>query len=194
MRVLFVYCHPVPESFHGALRERALAALARAGHAVDLLDLYAERFEPVLDAEGRRRYHDVPANRAGLEAVVARLERAEALVVQFPTWSYGPPAMLKGFFDRVLLPGVAFDLSDPAHVRPLLHGIRRIAGIVTYGRPRWAAWYMGDPPKKLVTRYLPWFTAPRARVAYHALYHMNVASDAVRRRFMDRIEHAMAAL
>lgn len=194
MRVLFVYCHPVPESFHGAIRGRALAGLARAGHAVDLMDLYAEGFEPVLGAEARRRYHDVPANRAGLESVVERLERAEALVVQFPTWSYGPPAMLKGFFDRVLMPGVAFDLSDPARVRPLLHGIRKLAGIVTYGRPRWAAWYMGDPPRKLVTRYLRWFTAPNVAVGYHALYHLNVADAAARARFLERVERAMAGL
>jgi putative NADPH-quinone reductase len=139
MRVLHLYCHPVPESFHGALRAAALAGLARAGHEVDLLDLYAEGFDPVLGAEERRAYHDLARSRHGLEGYIERLQRAEALVVQFPAWCFGPPAMLKGFFDRLFMPGVAFDLGDPARVRPLLGNIRRVAGIVTYGRPRLAA-------------------------------------------------------
>jgi len=48
MKVLYLYCHPLPESFHAAIRVEALAGLKRAGHEVDLLDLYAERFDPVL--------------------------------------------------------------------------------------------------------------------------------------------------
>jgi putative NADPH-quinone reductase len=192
MRVLYLYCHPVPESFHGALRAAALAGLARAGHEVDLLDLYAERFDPVLGTEERRRYHDLARNQEGLQGQVARLQRAEAMVVQFPTWCFGPPAILKGWFDRLFMPGVAFDLADPARVRPMLGNIGRLAGIVTYGRPRHAAWYMGDPPRKMITRYVPWFIAPGARVAYHALYHLNVASDADRRAFLARVERRMA--
>ena len=53
-----------------------------------------------------------------------------------------------------MMPGVAFDLSDPVNVKPMLTHIRRIAAVVTYGRPRWMAWYMGDPPRRIVTRYL----------------------------------------
>jgi NAD(P)H dehydrogenase (quinone) len=191
MRVLHLYCHPVPESFHGALRAAALAGLAQAGHEVDLLDLHAEDFDPVLGTEERRAYHDLARNRRGLEGYVERLQRAEALVVQFPAWCFGPPAMLKGFFDRLFLPGVAFDLEDPARVRPLLGNIRRVAGIVTYGRPRLAAWWMGDPPRKLITRYVRWFVAPGALIRYHALYHMNVASDADRRAFLRRVGQRM---
>jgi NAD(P)H dehydrogenase (quinone) len=191
MRVLYLYCHPVPESFHGALRAAALAGLGRAGHEVDLCDLYAEGFDPVLGPDERRAYHDLGRNRRGLEGYVERLRRAEAMVVQFPTWCFGAPAMLKGFFDRLFLPGVAFDLSDPARVRPTLGNIGRLAGIVTYGRPRLAAWYMGDPPRKLLTRYVRWFIAPKAPVAYHALYHLNVATDAQRRAFLDRVERRM---
>ena len=48
MRVHYVYCHPLPESFHAAIRGEALAGLKEAGHAVDLCDLYAEKFDPVM--------------------------------------------------------------------------------------------------------------------------------------------------
>ena len=193
MRVLYLYCHPLPESFHSALRAEALAGLAEAGHAVDLLDLYAEAFDPVLSEDGRRHYHDESRNQRGLEGYVARLRAADALVLQFPTWTFGPPAMLKGFFDRLLMPGVAFDLSDPAHVKPLLTNIKRIAGIVTYGRPRHMVWWMANPPKKLVTRYLRWLTGG-ARADFHALYHMNVASGADRDRFKARVRGALSRL
>lgn len=193
MRVHYLYCHPLPESFHAAIRDEALGGLASAGHEVDLFDLYAECFDPVLTAERRRAYHDTAQNRAGLETAIERLSRAEALVLQFPTWCFGLPAMLKGWCDRMLMPGVAFDISDPADVRPLLGHIRHVVGISTYGRPRWVAWYVGDPPRKIVTRYLPRL-APGARSHYHALYHMNVASEAARKVFLARVHRQMSRL
>jgi NAD(P)H dehydrogenase (quinone) len=192
MRVLYLYCHPLPDSFHGAIRAQATAALAKAGHEVDLCDLYAEGFDPVLSAQGRRDYHDTRINRQGLESHVERLMAAQGLVVQFPTWCFGFPAMLKGYFDRVFMPGVTFDISDPAHVKPLLSHIRHVAGVSTYGRPRWRAIAMADPPRKMVKRYLRWYVGPRARVDYHALYHMNVATEPKRRAFLDGVGRAMA--
>ncbi|RZL99903.1 MAG: flavodoxin family protein [Variovorax sp.] len=192
MRVLVVYCHPVETSFHAALHGEVVRRLREAGHEVDDCDLYAEGFDPVLSRAERLGYHEVPSNREPLRAQVERLQWAEALVLCFPTWCFGPPAMLKGWFDRLLMPGVAFDISDPADVKPMLTHIRRIAAVVTYGRPRWMAWYMGDPPRKLVTRYLRRLTGQRARVDYHACYHMNVATPERRRRFKDHVGRAMA--
>lgn len=191
MRVLYLYCHPLAESFHAGLRAEALAGLAAAGHEVDLLDLYAEGFDPVLSAEGRRAYHDAGPNRAGLEPYVERLQAARGLVVQFPVWSFGPPAMLKGFFDRMFMPGVGFDLSEPGRVRRLL-AYGRLAGIATYGQPRSRAILLGDPPRKVVTRYLRLMASGRVRTDYHALYHMNVADEARRRAFLGRVGAAMA--
>lgn len=191
MRVLYVYCHPLPESFHGGIKEAATAALIRAGHEVDLCDLYAEGFDPVLSAHGRRTYHDESVNQAGLEGYVERLRAAEGLVVQFPTWCFGPPAMLKGFFDRLFMPGVAFDITDPADVRPMLQNITKVIGVSTYGRPWSRAFMVGDPPRKIVKRYLRWFVARRAPVQYLALYHMNVAPEPVRRAFVAKVAAAM---
>jgi putative NADPH-quinone reductase len=164
MRILYVYCHPLPESFHAAIRKTVLAALTEVGHQVDLLDLYAEKFDPVRSEEGRRHYHDTSRNRTGLEGYIARM------------------------------PGVAFDLSDPAHVKPTLRNIKHVVGMVTYGRPRFMALWMGDPPRKIVKRYVRWFTGGEARADYYALYHLNVASDAQRAAFMAKIERAMRRL
>ena len=191
MRVLYLYAHPLPESFHAAIREEVRAGLREAGHEVDLCDLYAEGFNPVLSAEERRGYHEVPANRAPVEAHVARLERAEALVISFPTWCFGMPAILKGWLDRVMLPGVSFRLEGGVAKPNLLH-ISKVAGISTYGRPRWTAMYMGDPPRKAVTRYMRVVSGGRASVQYHALYDMNRATENRRTAFLAKIRREMA--
>ena len=192
MHVLVVYCHPVETSFHAALHEEVLKNLRAAGHTVDDCDLYAEGFNPVLSREERLAYHDVPRNQAPLAGYVERLRKADAIVFCFPTWCFGLPAMLKGFFDRLFMPGVAFDLSDPHSVKPMLTHIKRIAAVVTYGRPRWVAWYMGDPPRKIITRYMKRLTGNTARVDFHAYYHMNIATEPRLARFKQRVGQAMA--
>ena len=69
-------------------------------------------------------------------------------------------------------------------------GLKRIVGITTYGRPWWNALLVGDPPKKIVTRYLPRFSKG-AKVDYYPLYHMNVASDEKRKAFVAKVRAAM---
>jgi NAD(P)H dehydrogenase (quinone) len=192
MRVLVVYSHPVETSYNAALHAEVVRSLASAGHEVDDCDLYAEDFNPVLSRAERLGYHDVPENRAPVRRYVERLENAEALVLCFPTWCFGLPAMLKGWFDRVFLPGVAFDFSDPANVRPALTHLKHIAAVVTYGRPRWVAWWMGDPPRKIVTRYRRRLSGGQARIDYHACYHMNTATPERLARFKRRTAAAMA--
>jgi putative NADPH-quinone reductase len=191
MRVLYLYAHPLEDSFHAAIRDAAREGLRAGGHETDLCDLYAEGFDPVLSAAERRGYHEVPGNRAPVEDYVRRLENAEALVLSFPTWCFGLPAILKGWMDRVLLPGVSFRLEGGVAKPNLLH-VRKIAGISTYGRPRWTAMLVGDPPRMAITRYLRIITAGRAAIDYHALYDMNRASDARRAAFLARVRGRMA--
>lgn len=192
MRVLYLYAHPLPESFHGAIHEQVKAGLAEAGHEVDVCDLYAEGFNPVLSPEERRKYHDLSVNHLPCAEYIARVQRAEAMVVQFPTWSYGLPAILKGFFDRVFIPGVSFSLSPEGVAKPALTYIRKIAGISTYGRPRWNAFLVGDPPRKAVTRYLRVLTQWQASAEYHALYNMNQATRPRCDAFLKHVRAKMA--
>lgn len=194
MRVLVIYAHPVETSFNAALHRVVVDHLTAAGHEVDDCDLYAEDFDPVLSRAERLGYHDVPGNLKPVQRYVDRLQRAEALVFCFPTWCFGLPAILKGFFDRVFVPGVAFDISDPKNVRPALTHIRRISAVVTYGRPRWTALLMSDPPRKVITRYLRLLTGGKARVDYHACYHMNVATKPRLERFKAQVGRAMSRL
>lgn len=193
MNVLMIHAHPRADSLSAALRDAAKASLEAAGHRVELRDLYAEGFDPVLSAEERRDYHDPALSRRLVGPWVDRVQAAEAIACVFPTWCFGPPAILKGFFDRVFLPGVSFVLQDGV-AKPALTNIRRIAGVVTYGRPRWTALLMGDPPRKAVTRYLRVLTGWKAKAEYHALYDMNRATLAQREAFVARVRSRMAQL
>lgn len=194
MRVLVIYSHPVETSFNAAVHARVVESLREAGHTVDDCDLYAEGFSPVLSRTERLAYHDTAVNQTPVQDYVDRLRAAEALVLVFPVWCFGLPAMLKGWFDRVLMPGVAFDISDPAHVKPALTHLRRIAAVTTYGRPRWTAFLMGDPPRKVITRYLRVLTGGRAKITYTAHYHMNVSTDATRAAHLEKVAKVMRGL
>lgn len=192
MRVLVVYAHPVRSSFNAAIRARAVEALKAAGHEVDDCDLYAEGFDPVLSEAQRIDYHDPAVNRRFVAGYVERLLRAEALVFVYPTWCMGPPAILKGFFDRIMMPGVAFTLEEGGQPRPNLGNVRRVAAMVTHGRTRLAVALMGDMPRKIVTRYLRWFVRRGARIAYLPYYNLNQPDETRQRRFLDRVAREMA--
>jgi len=105
MRVLLIHCHPRQDSFSAALRDAAVDVLTSSGHSVEMRDLYAEAFDPVLSAHQRGVYFDEAENVRGVEDHVAALRQAEGLVLVYPTWWFGMPAMLKGWLDRVFVYG-----------------------------------------------------------------------------------------
>jgi putative NADPH-quinone reductase len=85
-------------------------------------------------------------------------------------------------------------LSAPACAKALLQHIRQVVRISTYGRDRWRAFVVGNPPKRMVTRYLRWFVARSARIRYLSLYHMNVATEAHRKAFLARVVRELSAV
>ncbi len=195
MKVLVVFCHPVETSYNAEIHRVAVEALKGAGHEVVDLDLYAEDFNPVLSRAERLDYHDLTKNRAGVEKYVAQLQWAEALVFVYPTWTYGLPAMLKGWFDRVMLPGVSFRLGEDGIARPNLQHLKRVVGISTYGRPWWVATFlMGNPPRKSIVRYFRLVTGGNARIRFIAHYDMNRSTDATRASFLAKVAHTLSDL
>lgn len=176
MRVHVVYAHPLEDSLAGKLHRTVVENLTKAGHEVDDLDLYADGFDPVLSAEGRSTYHDVPGNRVPVESYVQRLQAADALVLCHPVWNFGWPAILKGYFDRVFLPDVSF-VFEKERLGPGLTNIKKLATVTTYGSKRWRAAVLGDPPRKNATRFLRAVCDRRVDVSYHALYNIDRLSQ-----------------
>ncbi|MEM1344969.1 MAG: NAD(P)H-dependent oxidoreductase [Pseudomonadota bacterium] len=196
MRLLVVYCHPDPDSFNAAVLARVVEAATKAGHQTDVLDLYAEGFEPAMGRDERRVHFDTGQNQAPVAAHIARLQRAEGLIFVYPTWWYGQPAMLKGWLDRVLVPGVAFHLpQDGAPIRPGLTGIRLVGVVTTLGCPWWFwTFYMGAPGRRILTRGIKAICAKGCTTFWLALHNMDSASDTTRRSFLERVGRRIGAL
>ena len=109
MRVLTILAHPHPGSFNHAIAEAAVAALEASGHEIVFHDLYAEGFDPLLSSE------EIPKG-AQIDEALARhcrdLSEAEGIIVVHPNWWGMPPAILKGWVDRVVRPGVAYEFLE----------------------------------------------------------------------------------
>lgn len=124
MNVLIVHAHPEAASFNGALRDKAVEVLSAAGHGVTVSDLYAMNFGPVAgpqDFEGPRadtEFLSIPREQtravetgtlaADIVAEQEKLAAADLLILQFPVWWFGMPAIMKGWADRVFARGFAY--------------------------------------------------------------------------------------
>lgn len=192
MKAFVLYAHPCEESFGAAVHQKVVDSLNERGWEVDDCDLYAEGFQPVLTKEERRNYHEEPSNIEPVKEYVERLRDADALIFSFPVWNFGYPAILKGFLDRVFLPGVSFKLVD-GKVAPNLKHIKKLAAVTTYGGTRQRAFFAGDPPRKHFTRAV-WHVTRPTKMRYLALYDMNRATDAKRAAFLDRVRREMKEL
>ncbi len=192
MKSFVLYAHPCAESFNAAVHDTVVETLTKRGWDVDDCDLNAEGFSPVLTEAERRGYHDIPGNMEVVRDYVHRLQSAEALIMVFPVWNFGYPAILKGFLDRVFLPDVSFRLVDGS-VRPGLTNIKRLVACTTYGGTRMRAWMNGDPPRKCVTRAVRYACGwPKTR--YLALYDMNNNDEPILDRHLARVRRELQSL
>jgi NAD(P)H dehydrogenase (quinone) len=196
MLAVVVAAHPTPDSFCHALAARAASGLRAAGHEVAVMDLYRDGFQAAMNAEERRAYDgDTPILDPLVADYAALVRRAEALVFVYPTWWAGHPAILKGWLERVLVPGVAFRFDERTNgVRPGLGNVRHIVGISTYGSPRSYVRLLNDNGRRILTRALRMSCGVRARTRWYGLYAMDTATQSDREEFAARIERDMAGL
>jgi NAD(P)H dehydrogenase (quinone) len=223
VRTLVVFCHPLTDSFNAALLVSALAGLGVAVNVADplaaadlrarcaatrgalelaagadtvrLLDLYGIGFDPVLSAGERVSYlSDTAANIAAVSVHVECLQWAQALVLVFPLWHYGMPAMLSGWFDRVWLPGVSFDVppAKGARARALMRHVETFAVVTSSGSPAWWLALIGNPCRRQLMRGTRALFARRCRKRWLQLHNMNNATEADRAKFLLRVQRALA--
>jgi NAD(P)H dehydrogenase (quinone) len=180
MRCLLVTAHPLPDSLCQTLANTAIEALQAGGHDVVLENLYAQDFFPSLSASERAGYYKTPYDASFVQAQAQRLREAEALVLCFPTWWFGFPAILKGWFDRVWVPGVAYDhASDLGAIKPRLPKLKRVLVITSLGSPWWVdTFVMRQPVKRILKTAILGTCAPQAKFEMLSIYQSEKLTSA----------------
>lgn len=196
MRALVLIAHPSRDSFCHAAADRAVSGLERAGHHVDVVDLYDVGYRAAMTLEERLAYETDDPIRDPVVAEHARLlGQAQILVFVYPTWWSGLPAVLRGWLERTMVPGVAFHLDERTNkVKPGLGHVRRIVGISTWGSPRPYARLVNDNGRRVLTRALRMSCGLRVRTRWMACYRMDRSDPERRAAFLDRVERKAAAL
>lgn len=119
--ITIVFCHPLKQSFNHQILDAVTRALSDEGREYDVINLYGENFNPVLDStelanEGKGRNAD-PQALAYAEA----LQKSEQVVFIFPIWWGSMPALLKGFFDKTFIKGMVYDTTPEGAIMPCLN-------------------------------------------------------------------------
>lgn len=197
MRTLIVFAHPSTESFGAALLDAACQTLAEAGHELRVIDLYREGFDPVLSPADWQLYKTEPARLiAPVRSHVEALQWAESLVLIYPTWMYGPPSILKGWMERVWLPGIAFEIAEGSGKRATgkLTNIRRFTVVTTSGSPWWWLRLIRDPGRSMMLRGFRVLFDLRCKSLWLQLHDMNHRSEGDRTAFLGRVRARLAQI
>ena len=190
MKINVVYAHPAADSYQASLHQRLVQVLKARGDEVVDFDLYAMKFDPTMQPEEWRGHYDLSQTPKDLQIYINALKWAEACVFCFPTWWLGMPAVLKGYFDRVWRPGIAFELpQDGGLIKPALLNIRRWGVVTTCGSPWWyTRLYTQDPGRKVLLRGLKTMCGRTEKHLYLAKYSVESISSEARESFARKVE------
>lgn len=125
MRLLVVVAHPNPASFNHALAHAATESLRALGHEVLVQDLCSDGFDPLMPAAEFAKDATLPPD---IARRCAELTSADGLLVVHPNWWGQPPAILKGWLDRVVRPGVAYEFRLRSDGKPGPVGLLKLRG------------------------------------------------------------------
>ena len=197
MRFLILFSHPSQQSYSAALLKTVKDSLIKNSHQVKIIDLYNENFNPVLNIEEWNSYlENTEKNILNLKKHIDCLKWAEGLIFIFPTWMYGPPAILKGWLERVWLPKVAFEISSGKQNIPMgkLKNISRLCVVTTSGSPRWWLWFIGNPGKSMLFKGYKILFNKYCKYKWLQLYDMNHTNSSDRERFLTKVSNYFSSI
>jgi len=190
MKVLVVLAHPNPDSFSHAIVDQVVSTLTNQDHSVSVIDLYGLDYSPALTRAELAAY---PTSEPAIDPMVIEhtrlIQECSTIVFVYPTWWSSMPAILKGWIDRTMLPGIAFSV-DPQTLKlqPELTNVRRLIGITTFGGPRLASLVVRDNGSKIVTRSLRAVCHRRCRTTWLRMFNVDSSTTAERDMFLQRVE------
>jgi NAD(P)H dehydrogenase (quinone) len=197
VRPLLVCAVQPTDELSVAIMQSALRGLQQAGRHVDTIDLYADGFRAAMSHDERVAYEtDHPILDPVVEQHARLLAAADALIFLYPSTGLGLPAVMKGWVERVMVPGVAFSIDpDTRRVAAGLGQLRRLVGISTYQAPHWRVALAGDGGRRLITRCLRMMNPRVGRVTrWCGLYGIAASDQARRTAFLGDVERAMERL
>ncbi len=195
MRAVVIVANPNPSSFSHAIAARLRGGLEASGHNVIVHDLYAEGFRAAMSAEERQAYHgDVPVVDPLVIEHITDLRDAHTLVFVYPTWWSSLPAVLKGWLERVMVPGVGFVFDERHKVRPGLTNVKRLVGVATYGSSWRSVKLINDNGRRTILRALRLSTSVRTRSTWLPLYGMDSLGVSDRERFLVKVDRLARSL
>lgn len=109
MNISVILAHPDNQSFNHAIATTAVTQLQKNGHSATFHDLYAEQFDPLLQSQEIPAEAPLPPD---IEKYCAEINSADGIIIVHPNWWGQPPAILKGWVDRVMRPGVVYNFLD----------------------------------------------------------------------------------
>ncbi len=196
MKAAVILAHPNPDSFARELARRAHAGLLAAGHEAELVDLYAIGFSAAMSPDERSAYHgETPVIDPMVEGQIDIVTSVDTLVFVYPTWWSGLPAMLKGWLERVMVPGVGFRFDEKSgKVRPGLTNVRRLIGVSTYGSPRWYVRLVNDNGRRTLMRAMRLSCGFRTSRRWLGMYALDTTTHDERAEFAAHVERVMSEL
>lgn len=180
--ILVVMGHPNKDSFGAALADAYVRGARSAGGNVRLVSIADLNFDPVL----HKGYDEIQHLEPDLQDAQAAIEHAQHVVWVFPMWWVNLPALLRGFIDRVFVPGWAFKYEGGAMPKKLLDG-RSARVVVTMDSPRWWYWLgYGRAVWRSFNIGTLWFSgfSPVSNTPIHSVGHM---SEADRSQWLERM-------
>ncbi len=129
MRISIILAHPNKTSFNHAIARTALESLTQNGHEVNFHDLYEEKFDPLLETEEIPQETTLPPE---VDKHCAEISEADGVIVVHPNWWGQPPAILKGWIDRVIRPGVAYEFLEGDKGEGIPNGLLKAKSAVVF--------------------------------------------------------------
>ena len=171
------------------------ATLSNRGHHVEVVDLYGENFDPVMTRADRVAYEsEQPIVDQVVERYAELVRRCGGIVFIYPTVAAGLPAMLKGWLDRVLVMGVAFELHPrTSKVKPAMRHVRRIGAVTTSSEGRSRSFVVNDAGRRTLMRTVRFLVHLRARHSWLALRRAHRRSEPEINIFRDKVRTAFSS-
>jgi NAD(P)H dehydrogenase (quinone) len=196
MKAVIIFNHPYEGSFCNAILNSVSKGLKEANYEMDLIHLDKETFNPAMTANDLKAFRDKKPVDLKVIEFDARIKNADHLIFIFPIWWELMPALMKGFVDKVIFPGVAYDYTNANNtlMKPLWKNIKTVTMITTMNTPNWLYWSLfGNAIKKAMMLGTFWKMGYKNR-KWISFNQVKFVSREKREKWLARLENKFKEL